>query len=480
MKRIFFALLLAFLAAAAFSCDSPTSSENDPIIVDGVVLDSESGDAIGNAIVRKFSPAPEVISITDADGRFSLELQVDSTYTALIEVRKEGFPLVNLDLLIIPDRDIILDPIFLGAAEEDDPDDPSDPDDPDDGDDDNTNEPSGPPSNIVLLSVSSSAISVAGTGENENAAFEFEVRDANGRPVDIENQTEVRFAFGSQPDGGEFLEPMTALTNEAGIATTNLTSGTVAGVTQVVAEFTRADGAVIQSRPVGISIESGLPDQDHFAVATDNLNVPGNVLNVQNGITALAGDRYGNVVQPGTVVYFTTDGGVIQGSAPTNDLGSANVTMLTGSPFPEHPDFGPGFATVRARTANDNDETIETSTVVLFSLAPQIGITPAQVNVENGGSQTFTYTVSDIHGNPMVGGTSIEVGVEGDNLDVIGDVSITMPDTQGRGPGITQYEFTLTDADAETEEEKPVQITIEVSGPNGLAKRTITGTTKLN
>ncbi len=471
MKQLSTFIALLLISLLYFGCQSPTDSSSDPVTLTGVVLDAGNGGPVANAIVRKFAPPPEVFTVTDEEGNFLLEIDADTSYTASIEIIKEGYITETLELFIVPERNIELPVVNMrvpGSQGEDD----------DDDDDIVTPGESGPPSTIVLAEASHEFISVRETGANDQAVFTFSVTDAQGRPINMENQTEVRFGFGGRPDGGEFLSPETELTDEIGRVSTILTSGTVSGVTQVIAEFTRDDGVVVKSKPVNMAIHSGLPDLDHFTVASQVLNMPGNIMNVQNPITALVGDKYGNMVQPGTSVYFTTSGGLIQGSSSTNDMGSATVTLVTGNPFPEHPQLGPGFATVRARTANELDQTIETTTLVLFSLFPTISVTPDFVDVDNGGSQSFTYTVADIHGNPMVAGTTISVEVEGDNLDVIGDVDITMPDTQARGQGTTEFQFTLSDADPEEEELKPVQITISVTGANGTAKRTITGTTK--
>lgn len=76
----------------------------------------------------------------------------------------------------------------------------------------------------------------------------------------------------------------------------------------------------------------------------------------------------------------------------------------------------------------------------------------------------------------MVAGTSITVTVEGDAVNVLGDVSVTL-----REPGsfasfavLTDYSFTVEDSNEEVND-APVQITIESEGPNGYTKLTITG-----
>jgi len=100
-------------------------------------------------------------------------------------------------------------------------------------------------------------------------------------------------------------------------------------------------------------------------------------------------------VRPQTAVYFTTTGGLVEGSALTNNVGQASVNLISSAPKPTHPTLGAGFATVTARTANENQQTIETGVIVLFSGIPQISVNPTVISVPQGGSQFFQYFVHD-------------------------------------------------------------------------------------
>jgi hypothetical protein len=73
-------------------------------------------------------------------------------------------------------------------------------------------------------------------------------------------------------------------------------------------------GRTIRSQPITLVIHGGSPDRAHFTVAPVKLNFPAlDVAGTTNPVFALVGDRYGNPVQPGTQVYFTTTGGIIGG-----------------------------------------------------------------------------------------------------------------------------------------------------------------------
>lgn len=337
----------------------------------------------------------------------------------------------------------------------------------------------GTPTSINLVSVTPNQIRVKDTGGVEQSVLTFQVRDANNNPLNEDNPIEVSFAAVVNPGGGVVISPATAMTDANGRVTTTVTSGTVAGVVQVRAQSTATP--TLRSTPVQIVIHAGLPDADHFSVTRATRNVPGAVVyGVTNTITAFVGDRYGNPVENGTAVYFTTNGGIIQGAGFTTN-GITTATLTTAAPFPAaaHPDFGrPGYATIRARTADWNNLSIEKTTTVLFSGSPIINVTSgANINVAHGpgAGHRVTFTVMDDNGNPMAAGTTISVTVEGQEINVIGDVSVTLGDVMTPGPGNTEFSFTVSDANFDLNAEQPVQVTIKVDGPNGSASRTLTG-----
>ncbi len=63
---------------------------------------------------------------------------------------------------------------------------------------------------------------------------------------------------------------------------------------------------------------------------------------------------------------------------------------------------------------------------------PHITVTPTTFDIQNGGSQTFNYTVSDGNGNPMSEGQTISVKVSEGDLKVSGNIDIKMLDTQSK------------------------------------------------
>ena len=335
--------------------------------------------------------------------------------------------------------------------------------------------PSGNPVSIFLASQTADNVGVKESGSPETAGITFEVQDSAGVAIDLAHSVNVKFSMGAHPGGGEFLSPSVVQTNDKGQATVNLTSGTTSGVVQIIAEIDKTN-SVIKSKPVSIAIHGGLPDYAHFSIATTLVNIPSVVYKeYPSFVNVFIGDKYANPVKPQTAVYFTTTGGYVQGSALTDQLGVASAELIMAEPNdPIHPIFGAGFATITARTADENLETISKSTVVLFSGYPTISVSPTSFNIPNGGSQSFTYTVKDANNNPMAGGTNISVSVGGQNVAAQGDIAVLLPDTQDKT--WTHFQFLVYDTVDTINVASPVTINIISNGPNGKASTIISGT----
>jgi hypothetical protein len=214
---------------------------------------------------------------------------------------------------------------------------------------------------------------------------------------------------------------------------------------------------------VRIIIAGGLPVQDRFSLSRQLANIAGGLYdNLRNRIMAIVGDKDGNPVQPGTAVYFTTTGGIIQPSAQTDINGIASVDLITGNPRPPG-----GIATITARTIGDSGSVISRSLPVVFSGATRI-IAPTQAFViPDSGEYTFNYNVQDANGNPLTEGSSISVSLDGPgagDLSIEGDKTFTLPDTDD--PRYTQFFIRLRDR--------------REGGPAGLVNITITVTSAQN
>jgi hypothetical protein len=333
---------------------------------------------------------------------------------------------------------------------------------------------------IALINASLNDISVREVGGNETALLTFEVRDSLGVPVDASHQANVTFFIQSGPGGGEYVAPTSGLTQgSTGRVQTTLSSGTKAGVVQIVAQTTTST-RTIRSAPVIINIWGGFPDQAHFSIGSDKLNFPGyDIIDLTNRITVIAGDKYSNPVKPGTAVYFRTTGGTINVSstAYTTADGVATADLRSGNPKPYDPVLGAGFAYVTASTVGESGNAVKDSTRVLFSGTSQISnVSPASFAVPAGGSSgPITFKVSDENGNPLAAGTTITVTLQYSpppnttiNLAVTGDISILLGDTQAKGPGTTDFSIQVVDQTVGgVPTTIPVTVIISVSSPNG-------------
>ncbi len=450
ITAFFLVLSLSFFLS---NCES-TGPSYDPIEITGQVLDADTEEPITNGIVRLVQPTPEKTTVTDGNGRFFFEVDVDSTVNVRLLISKEGFQTTTLETVAIPERNIDFPVAKLSAVRDE--------DDPPIDDDDDPDVTAGEPASVVLSSISSETITVKETGGIEQTEFVFQVADSAGRLV---YGADVVFGLGSSPGGGETLDPLTATSDASGQVRTILTSGTISGVVQVIASIQR-DGFAVESRPVRVSIQSGLPSNDHFTLYRPSpRNVP---YDGTSEISVLLGDRYGNPVAAGTRVYFTTNYGVIGASSTTNDDGLAGVTLRRGEPSP--PD---GIVTVTARTVNENNQSIERQATVLFYIPPiLIDVDPTEFDIAHLSDQTFNYTVTDVNNNPLPAGSTITVTVEGEDVEVIGDVSITLEDHMTGGQGVTEFSFNVAGTNEELHE-NPRPVFIEIKATTSTDTRTV-------
>ncbi|MFN3821427.1 MAG: Ig-like domain-containing protein, partial [bacterium] len=272
---------------------------------------------------------------------------------------------------------------------------------------------SGAADNIVLLSVDRVGIGIRGSGSPETANLIFEVRDDRGVPVDSLHTTTVRFILDGPgqvvdpavagEDSVAFLEPDSTLTDAQGRAAVTLRSGFYAGAVQITAEIP----GVARGRAIAVTIFGGPPDLRHFTVLPSRClltGLEGTGPDTSN-ISVTLGDRFSNPVTPGTIVYFSATGGVIEGSARTDSAGQATVRLITTEPFPVE-----GVDTISAQTVDWQNQPITAQTRVLVTGRTRVRIEPSENwSIPFGGYQDFLITVADTFEHSLVAGTSIQV-----------------------------------------------------------------------
>lgn len=455
MRRLFIPLFtLGFLFLIGSGCDALTNDERGTVTLNGIVVDADD-EGVSNAFIR-IQPQDLLVE-TDGSGVFNVDVDIDSTMNLIVIASKNGYSSTNTTLLAIAGRTIEVPTLRItptgGFVEE-----------------------SGKAANIILRSLSSQQVGVREAGSEEIATITFQVTDSTGQPLSLSQAVDVAFAFGQQPNGGEFLFPQSVRTDNDGEARVNLSAGTVAGLIQVIASAT-VNGVTIRSNPAAMSIHGGHPDQTHFTLGPEKFNFPGLTrFGVPNGISVLVGDQYSNPARPNSAVYFNSTHGVIQGSALTNDDGGASVTLFSGNPLPT----ADGISTVTATTADINNDPVTAQIPVLFTGFPIITLT--QTGSSNDPfARRFDYTVEDFLGNPMGPGTVITVRAGGVKVEAVGNVNVELGDTailgdgQGtpysvvRGPGITDFSFSVVERTIADIVDPPSldRVTISVSGPNG-------------
>ncbi|MBI1803881.1 MAG: hypothetical protein HY033_08075 [Ignavibacteriae bacterium] len=324
---------------------------------------------------------------------------------------------------------------------------------------------------IVLDSLTTNKISVQGTGANVTATVTFVVKDRSGNPLQKDSAL-VRFSLTGVSNSAT-LQPNAALTDTRGRVRTTVTSGTIAGVVQVVAITDTAPGFSLKSTPIPITISGGLPDSSHFGIAVQKFNIPGIVtFGLTDVITVFVGDRYGNPVPEHTAVYFTTNGGIIQSSAFTNADGISSVTLFSGEPIPPG-----GLAAITASTVDESGDDIRGTAHVVFSGSPIVSANPDPLVVNDGSATTLNYTVQDLNGNAMSAGQTYKVSLEGgttvlNELELSGDVNITMLDGLAGG---TSFAVTVRDKNPLNLTQGSFTVVIQVDGPNRSVKHTVPG-----
>lgn len=461
MKKIKYLPVLIFLVMQLFSsCEFGVPEEGvKSVILSGEVVESVSGNPVSGASVKIYDGTNYVNTTTNLEGKYLIDLLLQEDKELTILSFKEGYFTDTLMIFATVGSTITVPVVKLEQQQ-------------------NTGGgSSGPPASIYLYYRSAESIGVKESGSNETAQIIFELLDSAGVPINSENSVLVHFNFGSNPNGGEYLYPTSAMSNALGRVSTTLNTGTIAGVAQVIAEFT-INSSTINSRPVLISIHGGFPDTLHFDVASDKLNYPQwGIVGYEILFTAFVGDKYSNPVRPGTSVYFEATSGIIEGSNPTDDLGRSTVSLLT-QPFPilEEVGYGAGFFRVTASTIDENNNYIQTSTIRMLSGLPQISVEPSTFDISNGGSQLFNYMVSDGNGNPLSEGQNISVTVSEGDLDVSGDIDITLLDTQDMA--FTLFSFIAYDSKPDTLRTHQAIIDIETTGPNGEESYSIYGTAR--
>ena len=442
--------------------------EDKPVLVEisGRVTNEEASPLAGADVVAQYDGTTQT-QVTGPGGTYLFEFEIPEAAEVEVTVglQVDGAVVNARTLTVTSDDPVQRNVDFVLAIS--------------DGDDDGpvVSEPSGSIARLVLSGTPSTTLRVVESGGPETLALTFVGLDSLGRTVNGSNAATVRFRFGQNPGGDLSVSPEEGQTDARGEVTAVVSSGTRAGIVQLVAEATRPDGGIVRSDPVRLTIHGGLPDQTFFTVAPAIRNIPGLVrFSETTSIEVIAGDQFSNPVAPGTSVYFSTTHGVIGASTETSSEGLGSVVLRSANPLP----LTNGIAVVTAETAGRDEERVFDQTPVVFS-----GPTTLRLSPGTAGFGTYTLTVADPLGNPLTEGTSVVVTVDGEGVELAGSTEVSLDDTgvttsDANGDGqlqpnevtvvtgrdITEFPFSVT-RDPESTEQSVSSITVTVTSPNG-------------
>ncbi|MFA6471017.1 MAG: invasin domain 3-containing protein [Candidatus Latescibacterota bacterium] len=373
----------------------------------------------------------------------------------------------------------------------------------------------------IQLSFTPTTVGVQKSGRNETLLIKADVKDNKNNSVTDGNM--IKFELVGAYDSGVSITPSGAtkymsipVPTVNGFATVSFHSGTRAGAIRVKATVVDSSGVainpVISSETTQFMVISGPAFLDtsnlndpftnsHITVAGAPRNIFAGELGTDNSkstIRVLINDRYNNPVPEGTAVYFTTTGGTIDTRTGFTDAqGMATVTLFAGNPFPtvansssvENPnaslggparftmplydydgdgDQNDGIAIVTAYTqgVDQLDRQVTSWNYVPIVFSKQIDVNtgfsvlPATSTLLNGQSTDINIIVMDINGNPVAGGSAIEI------TSSLGSISTTKITTNS--PGTTTYKVSLTNnLDPLKDIAQNTVITVKLTGPNG-------------
>jgi hypothetical protein len=354
----------------------------------------------------------------------------------------------------------------------------------------------------VLLGFSPTSVGVKQSGRNETLLIKADVRDNNNNPV-VDNtmiKLELVGAFDTgvsiTPNGNTQYESSSVPTIN-GSASVTFHSGTRAGTVRIKAIVVDSN-PVISSETTEFMVFSGPPFLDtsnlddpftesHVTIASSMLNLFAgefNTVNSKSTISVQICDRYFNPVPEGTAVYCTTTGGNIDTSTGyTNAQGIATFTLFAGNPFPtlvnsssiENPNAALGgparftfptfdydsngvpnngiaFISCYTKGLDQNGRQITAwnympivfSTRLNFTNGAEFSVTPGVVSLLRGQSTDIVIVIHDDNGNPVIGGSTIEIStpVMESGSTTVGKLTTTKITTNS--PGQTVYSVSLT------------------------------------
>jgi hypothetical protein len=193
---------------------------------------------------------------------------------------------------------------------------------------------------IEYKGMSSRQIALKGisfTALPEVTAVEFVIKDEFNEPISgkevtfsLSNSSVDATLSGDLDGSGE----VTGSTNASGIVTAYVNSGLTHGLVSVLASAEKNGGGVLRTQSFGISITTGIPVQPSLTLALETRNPRGwDIVGETTKAVVYVADRFHNPVPDGTIINFTTDGGIIEPTC-TTQKGACSVVWTSANPRP--------------------------------------------------------------------------------------------------------------------------------------------------
>ncbi len=184
---------------------------------------------------------------------------------------------------------------------------------------------------LQFISADPTFLSLKGTGGvgyGELSKLTFKVVDNEGNPI---SNVRVNFKL-TTTVGGLSLNAESAISNDQGEAFVTVLAGTISTPVRVTASVTKEDGSLLSVQSDLLTVTTGIPDQNSFSLAVSKFAPEGFSYDGETSIVSVAlADRFNNPVPDGTVVNFTTEGGVIESTCQTSN-GRCSVTWTSQNP----------------------------------------------------------------------------------------------------------------------------------------------------
>ncbi|WP_024871405.1 Ig-like domain-containing protein [Tolumonas lignilytica] len=175
-----------------------------------------------------------------------------------------------------------------------------------------------PSSTIIAATPSPEFITLHGYN-GASSRITFTVKNSEGTAVPAQT-VNLSFALPNITSNGYSLSPTTAQTDSNGQVTVTVNAGSIPVPVAVKASLPNTN---IQTVSLPIAVGTGYPDSDSFSFSADVYSIEGRSYDGATAkITMRLADRFNNPIPDGTKVYFTTEGGSIQGDLTDAAIGS--------------------------------------------------------------------------------------------------------------------------------------------------------------